>query len=154
MHVRPKTGVVREIPAVVIRIVVKNDWIVIPIPVTDVHVIDGCHAEVKPTESETIARAACQSIDMPTADGAGKVSVFPSTVDMEPSVSAPSLVSNPSSVRVDVWRVRMSLAVTEIGPRDGARRANRRGATCWRRMRGLRAATFLSMLRKRAGDNR
>src|SRR6202030_668408 len=104
------SGVVGQIPAVVVGIVVDDDGIAVPVPVIGVVVIVGSYAEVEAAEPEAIAVSSAQMILMAAAKAAGEAAVFPGMIQVIVRVAAAGIVANPLVIVVHVRGVRM------IGP--------------------------------------
>lgn len=115
VHVGAKPRVISQIPAGIIRVFVEDDVVPVPVPAIDKCNVCRGNAEIEAAEKEAIRTSAFQSPYMSGAEFAGKVSMFPGTVEMVTCVVAPFVVPNPSVVRsVDVWRLRMARPVIEL----------------------------------------
>ncbi len=82
VHVRPRSGVVCQVIARVIRIVVQHDVVGVPEPVADVRVVSRRDAEEEAVEAESLWSAAGEAIDAGRADRAREVTVLPRTIEV------------------------------------------------------------------------
>src|ERR1700691_3783571 len=120
----PEPHVIGEVPAHVIRIVVNHDLVGIPKPASTEADIEGSHVEIESAEPEASRNAACQPPNMPLANAAGEVSMFPRMIKMVMRIVFAGVVSHPLAVGMDVGRLRMPGLVGNgmIGPRRGVPR--------------------------------
>src|SRR5260370_40336153 len=110
VDVGAESGVVGQVPAVVVGIVVDDDGIAVPIPVIGVVVIVGSYAEVEAAEPEALAVSSAKGIDVTAAKAAGEAAVFPGMIEVIVRVAATGIMADPSAIVVNVRRIRM------IGP--------------------------------------
>ena len=110
MHVDTKPGVVGEIPAEVVGVIVDDDVIVIPIPAVYVSQVERGDAEEICAESEAVWTTTSQSPDVTRANSF-KVSMFPGAVKVKPGIAASGSVSNPFAIFVDMRGFGVSFAV-------------------------------------------
>lgn len=113
MHVGAESRVVGEVPAFVIRIVVDNDVIVVPIPIINVAEIEGSYAEVISAEPEAVGPATTQAPHVTRSDSALEAAMLPGAVEVEPGIAAAIGVANPLVILVNVrsFRVRGFIAI-------------------------------------------
>ena len=108
MHIGAKPRIVGEVPPRMIGVVVNQDVVAVPKPVTYVVIIVGRNLEVVIADVKPLSVAAQQAIDAVRADGFRKASVFPGTIEMVMRIVAACVMSYPSaSVRVNVRSFRM-----------------------------------------------
>jgi hypothetical protein len=113
VHVGAEPGVVGEVPAVVVWIVVDRDWIGIPQPVAAEAEIVRCDAEVVSAKPEPSRATACEVKDMAAPEPAGESTVLEGMIEVIVRVVTTAVMTNPAAVGVHMRCVRMSLAVTE-----------------------------------------
>jgi len=147
VDVGAESGVVGQVPAVVVGIFVDDDGIAVPIPVVGVVVVVGSYAEIEAAEPKALAISSAKVIDVAAAKAAGEAAVFPGMIEMIVRVAATGIMADPSAIVVDVRRIRMTLPIAEgasVVLRVGVRaaiigtailgaailRAVRRGASC------------------------
>ena len=111
MNVRPQSGVIGQVPSVVIGILVDHDLIGVPQPVVTENDIERRDAEEEPTEPETSRAASFESKEMPAAEPAGEAAMRPRVIEMEVAVVTAYAMPNPFAVPVHVWRVGVSSTV-------------------------------------------
>lgn len=115
VHVGAKSRVVSQIPAGIIRIFVEDEVVPVPVPAIHKRDVRWSNAEVEAAEPETIRASPFESPYMSGTEFAGKVPMFPGTVEMVTGVITPFVVPNPSVVgSVDVRCLRMARAVVEL----------------------------------------
>jgi len=116
--VGPQPGVVREIPADVVRIVVDRDVIAVPEPVVDIGELPRRDAEEEAVEKEAI------SVSSPepewTPEPARETPVLKGMIEVEASITPAGIVSDPPAIGVNVGRVGMPRFVAKAA---GVRRA-------------------------------
>ena len=88
MDIGSEAGVVGEIPAWVIGIVVQHDVIAVPQPIVGVVVVVRRDAPVKAAEPEAVAASAFDAINVVAANYAAEAAVFPGMVKMVMSIVA------------------------------------------------------------------
>ena len=113
MDVGSQPHVVGQIPAIVIRIVVEDDVVIIPIPVIAIADVEGCDAEIVSAEPEAARTTAPKTPDMAASDGEREVAVLPGMVKMEAGVVASGVMSYPAVVGMNVRGLGMAGLVTE-----------------------------------------
>ena len=95
MDVGSEAGVVGEIPARVIGVVIQHDVIAVPQPIVGVVVVVRRHAPVKAAEPEAVAASAFDAINVVPANFAAETSVFPNVILMVTSIVAASFMADP-----------------------------------------------------------
>src|ERR1700722_4210010 len=95
MDIGAEAGVIGEIPAGVIGIVVQHDVIAVPQPIVGVVVVVRRDVPVKATEPEAVAASPFDAIDVVAANFTSEVSVFPNVILMVTSVVAASFMADP-----------------------------------------------------------
>jgi len=113
VDVGAESGVVGQVPAVVVGIFVDDDGIAVPIPVVGVVVVVGSYAEIEAAEPKALAVSSANVIDVAAAKAAGEAAVFPGMIEMIVRVAATGIVADPSAIVVDVRRIRMTLPIAE-----------------------------------------
>jgi hypothetical protein len=131
MDVHPQPGVVRQIPADVVGIVVNRDRIAVPEPAVDEGVIPGCDAEEETIEPEPVSVSAPQPVLVP--EPAGETPVLIRMIEVVVSVATAGIVSDPPAVVVNVRRVGMPRLVTKVPTSSVMRSAvsHRGGTVTW-----------------------
>lgn len=118
MDVSAQPGVISQVPAGVIGIVVNHDIVISPIPVIDVIVVIGCHAKIKSAEPETIPVPALNPVDMPGAEFAAEASMFPGMIEVVVRVVPAGVVSHLTiCLRVHVRRFGMIRLIAKAATR-------------------------------------
>lgn len=107
------SGVVGEIPTVVVGIFVDHDGIAVPVPVTGVVVIKGRYAEVEAVEPEAFAVSSSKVKLMAAAKAAVEAAVFPGMIQVVVRIAATGIVTDPMVIVVNVRRVRVIGAIAE-----------------------------------------
>lgn len=103
MHVSSDSGIVGEIPARMVWILVNHDRIGGPNPVVDIRVIERGDAEVSATEPEALAGAPLQMEDVTGSKTECKAAVFERMIEAETAVIRWIVfVPDPLAVRVDM----------------------------------------------------
>ena len=102
MRVGAESRVVGQIPAFVIRIIVDNDVIVVPIPIINVAEIEGSYAEVKSAEPEAAGSSAAQAPHVTRSDSALEAAMLPGVVKVKSGIAAAVGVADPFVILVDV----------------------------------------------------
>lgn len=105
VHVGAESRVVGEIPTIVIRIVVDNDVIVVPIPIVNVAEIEGSYAEVVSAEPEAAGSSAAQAPDVTRSDSTLEAAMLPGVFKMESGIATALGVADPLVILVDVRSV-------------------------------------------------
>ena len=95
MGVGAEPGVVGEIPAGVIGIVVDHDVVAVPQPIAGVVIVVRRDAPEKATKPETVAAAAFETINVVAANFAAEVSVFPNVILMITAIVAAPVMTDP-----------------------------------------------------------
>lgn len=113
MHVGAESRVVGEVPAFVIRIVVDNDVVVVPIPIINVAEIEGSYAEVISAEPEAAGPATTQAPHVTRSDSALEAAMFPRVFKTESGIATAIGVAYPVVILVDVrsFGVRRFIAI-------------------------------------------
>ena len=88
VDVGAESGVVGQIPAVVVGIFVDDDGIAVPEPISSVVVIIGRHAEEEAAEPEALAVSSAKAEHMAAAKAAVEAAVFPGMLDVIVLVAA------------------------------------------------------------------
>jgi hypothetical protein len=107
-------GVIGEIPAWVIWIVVQHDVVAAPQPVAGVVIVVRRDAPEIAAEPETVAASAFDAINVVAANFTAEASVFPNVILMVARIVAASGMTDPLiALRMDVWGFGMALLVAE-----------------------------------------
>src|SRR5579863_433605 len=108
VNVGAESWVVRQIPAVVIRIFEDRDGVAIPVPIVDKTVIVRGYVEVKSTEPETIPISPAKLEHMPASKTAREAAVLEGPVHLIMRIVPARVMADPFIVAVDVRSLRMS----------------------------------------------
>ena len=114
MDVNTETHVISEVPPRVIRVVVKDDIVAVPIPAIAVGNVIGRDTEIESSEPEAVWTSANQPPYMVSADLSREVSVFPGMVEVIVCVSRACMTHPAVIVGVNVRRFGMSGLISEI----------------------------------------
>ena len=114
MHIGPKPGVVCEVPAGMIGILVNHDGVAIPEPAINIAKLVWEYAEKVTVKPEPIAVPALEPENMAGSKTAAKASMFPRMIKVEASIIRSRIVPDPFTVRLDVGRVRMPGSVGKV----------------------------------------
>jgi hypothetical protein len=98
VDVGPESRVVREIPAVVIGILVDDHMVRIPQPAVHEWVIVRRHAEVETIEPEAFARTTSQAEDVTRPKAASEASALPRMIQVVMRIQTAGIVADPSAV--------------------------------------------------------
>jgi hypothetical protein len=157
--VRTQSGVVREIPADVVRIVVNHDRIAIPQPAIDEAVVPRRDAEVEAIEPEPVSVPSLEPEHMAGTEPTRETPVRKGMIEVIVRITPAGIVSDPRAVGVNVGRVWMPWLVAKVANSSVLRRAaSRRSRTAlWNEAtaEAMHTATTVlaaSALRK-GGDN-
>jgi hypothetical protein len=90
-----EAGVIREIPAWVIWVVVQHDVIAVPQPIIGVVVVVRRDVPVKAAEPETVAASAFDAVNVVTANFTAEASVFPNVILMVARIVAAGVMADP-----------------------------------------------------------
>src|ERR1700688_3811928 len=88
-------GVVGEIPARVIWVVVQHDVVAVPHPIVGVVVVVRRDAPVKAAEPEAVSAAAFDAINVVATNFAAEASVFPNVILMVTGIVAAPVMTDP-----------------------------------------------------------
>ena len=114
MRVCSGPGIVRQVEAGVIRILIDNDRISIPNPIRDIGEVVRENAKVGAPEPESAGAAAFETEDMTGSEAQREVSVLPGMIYVIVPIVTSHIVTNPLTVAMHVRGVRMSLEIAEI----------------------------------------
>src|SRR4051794_18168667 len=106
MNISARTGVICKIVSGMVRIIVNDDLIAIPIPAIHVTEVVRCNSEVEAVEPEPIRAAAGQPPDVPRPETAPESAVLPRMLDTIVLVMTPHVVAYPASALIDMGSVR------------------------------------------------
>lgn len=134
VYVRAQPDVVSQVVAWIVWIVIKNDVIAVPEPIIAINNVRLCHLKEEAAKAKAVRVASSETPDMTTANGAGKMPVFPRMVKMVarvmPLMAYPAII-----VSVNVRRFRMAFLIAESGMLRlalGWMRSGMRRSMCWR----------------------
>jgi hypothetical protein len=156
MDVSAEAHVIRQVPTIVIGIVIKHDVVTVPQPVAAEGEIERRYAEKEAAETETPRASSGEPKHVVAADASRKVTVLKRMIQMIVRVVSAAVVAHPCSIVVNVRRARMAFLIRDVRGRSMgwscSMRSRGRRTGCWR-MRGtaangVTAATSASMLRK------
>jgi hypothetical protein len=126
VNIGAQPNVIGQIPPDVIRIVIDHDVIRSPIPIATIADIVWRNREEEAAESEPLWATSAKPPDVTSTYGSGKMSVFPSPVDVIVRVTAPSIVADPLIVLgVNVRSLWMPRLVSKRAPLRSRRRLMR-----------------------------
>jgi hypothetical protein len=117
VNVGAQPDVVSEIPAFVIGVFVDHDIVAIPEPVAGIVKVKRGDAEVIAAKPETAGIASLNAPPVSTAEATVEAAVLPGVIDVEAVVFAPTPVSDPFAVAVDVRGFGMAFPVVVGTPR-------------------------------------
>src|SRR5579863_9143749 len=150
VNVCSQPDVIRQVPADVIGIVINNDVISIPVPVSTVAQIIGRYAEVESAEPKPARAASREMPDVARSKAACESSMLVRVIHMIVSIIPSRIMADPLAVRVDVGSIWVTaLIVKSSRRRPGARCAPKRSRATGRSVRGGKvgmAATFAVLL--------
>src|SRR5260370_4840466 len=113
VDVGAESGVVGQVPAVVVGIFGDDDGIAVPIPVVGEVVIVASDAEIEAAEPKALAISSAKVIDVAAAKAAGEAAVFPGMIEMIARVAATGIIADPSALAAGGRRIRMTLPIAE-----------------------------------------
>ncbi len=132
MNISAQPNVVREVPSHVVRIIVDDDVIVIPIPAVAIAKVIRRHRKEESANREPVRPASAQPPHMPRPNPALKMPMLPRMVHMVVVVPSTAVMPNPSVVLgVYVWGLGMALLVAKSPPVVSLARSLR--SRYWRR---------------------
>jgi hypothetical protein len=102
VHVDAESWIVGKIPAIVIRIIVDHDVIVVPIPIINITEIEGSYAEVISSEPEAAGPSAAQAPHVARSESALEAAMLPGMVKVESGIATAIVVADPLVILVDV----------------------------------------------------
>jgi hypothetical protein len=114
VDVRAQSGVVREVPADVVGIVVNHDRIAIPEPAVDEAVVPWRDAEEEAVEPEPPSVPSLEVEHMAAAEPAREPPVLKRMIEVIVGITTAGLVSDPASVAVNVGRIGMPRLVAKV----------------------------------------
>ena len=129
MNVRAEPGVVRQVPAVVVGVIVDGDLITVPEPVAAEAEVVRRHAKIEPVEPETISPAAFKPELVSSFEPTREATVFPGVIEVVMRIVATRIMSDPSVVMVHVRNVRVAGHIGSMSLHSGPRRTSGRNVT-------------------------
>jgi len=111
-------GIIGEIPARVIGIVVDHDVVAVPQPIAAVVIVVRRDAPEKAAEPETVPASSFEAINVVAANFAAETSVFPRAVKMVMRIAAAPVMTDPTitfSMNVGSFGVALLVTVTGAG---------------------------------------
>lgn len=136
MDVGAESGVVCQIPAVVVGVVVNYNLVGTPVPIVDEAVVGGSNIEEETAEPEAVAVATFDAPLMAAADAAGEAAMLKRMIDVIAGIIAAGIVADPLIIGVDVRGIRVAISV-----------GISRGFLLWRALRFLRRSALVVLLR-------
>jgi hypothetical protein len=124
-----ETGVVRQVPADVVRVIVDGDLIAVPEPVVDEAVVVRRYAEIESVEPKTISVAAFEPELVSASNSSRVATVFKGVIEVIVGIIAARIMSNPMVVIVYVRNVRVTGDVRLMPSNAGWRRTVGRDVT-------------------------
>src|SRR5579859_549284 len=113
MHISPQPDVIRQIPAVMVRIVIEDDLVRIPQPAIAERDVIRRYAEIKSAEPETSRSAACQPPVVAWPKTAGESPMLPWMIQVVVWVTAARIVAHPT-IMIYMRSVGVSLMIAEV----------------------------------------
>src|SRR5664279_1076490 len=104
VHVNARANVVGEVVTFVIRVVVDDDFIAIPVPAIRVYDVAGGDAEIEAAKPEAAGSTPGESPNVARAESAGEAAVLPRMVEMEANVGATRIMADPMVAGIYVRR--------------------------------------------------
>lgn len=110
MNVGAEPDVVREIPADVIGVVVKDNVVTVPEPVSARTHLERCDAEIIAAKPEATRAASLQTKHKACSDAAGKAPMLPRMIEVQARIIS-KVVPHPLAVPMHMWRTGMTRIV-------------------------------------------
>ena len=114
VHVNARANVVGEVVTFVIRVVVDDDFIAIPVPAIRVYDVAGGDAEIEAAKPEAAGSTPGESPNVARAESAGEAAVLPRMVEMEANVGATRIMADPMVAGIYVRRFGMTGPIAEV----------------------------------------
>ena len=113
--IRSQPDVVGEVPAWIVGIIVQDDVVVVPLPVSAIIVVVRRNLKEEAAKLEALAVSAVKAPNVTRADGLREAAVFPRVVGM--IVGVMSLMSHPLVIfRVYVGSFRVAFLIAKAAP--------------------------------------
>ena len=112
MNVGAQPGVVGEVPANMVGVVINHDVVAVPIPVITVGKVKRGDTEVEAAKPETAGTASLHPPTVSPAEATFEMAMLPGVVEVEAVVVVPALMPDPFAIVVDVRSFRVALIVT------------------------------------------
>ena len=106
--------VVGEVVTWVVGVVINDDFIAAPIPVTGISEVVGRDAEIEAIEPEPAGRTSHESPDMSGAEAASEVAVLPRTIDVVVFSPTSDVMTDPSIATIYVRSFGMAGLIVEV----------------------------------------
>jgi len=113
VDVRSSSWVIRQVPTVVVRILINHNLVAIPQPVARVSVVKWGDAEGIAAYPKPISVSALNSKDVARAKAPGKPPVLKGMVHVKTMLVPSEIMTYPLTVWMNVWSVRMIFAIAE-----------------------------------------
>jgi len=114
MDICVQSHIKSEVPPDVVRVVVNHDLVTSPHPVVAIANVIRGDAEIVPAKPEAARASSHQPPDMSPSETSSKVAVLPRVVEMVVAVLPARIMSDPPSIRVDVWSVGVPFRIAII----------------------------------------
>src|ERR1035437_2072205 len=114
VHVNARANVVGEVVTFVIRVVVDDDLIAIPVPAMREHDVAGGDAEIEAANPEADGSTPGESPNVARAEAAGEAAVLPRMVEIEANVGATRIVADPMVTAIHVRSLGMAGAIAQV----------------------------------------
>jgi len=106
-----ESGVIGEIPAIVVRVLIDHDRIAVPEPVPAEAIVVGSDAEIEVVEPEAFPIPALEMKHMAPTEAAAEMSVLPRMIAMKVGIATTRIVPDPPVVVMNMGGVWMSWLV-------------------------------------------
>ncbi|MCU1297931.1 MAG: hypothetical protein JWO91_2209 [Acidobacteriaceae bacterium] len=117
MNIGAQSGVIREVPTIVVRVRVDHDVVTIPEPVVGIIVVVWSNLKEKTTYIESIPASASEPPDVLWTNATIKASMLPRMIEMIVGIVASAVVSHPLIIfGVDVGSIGMFRLIAETVP--------------------------------------
>jgi hypothetical protein len=111
VNVGAQPGIVGEVPALVVGVLVNHDIVAVPKPIIGVGKVKRGDAEVVAAKPETAGIASLNAPAVSAAEAAVETAMLPGVIDVEADVIASAFVPHPLAVTVDVGSFGVAYAV-------------------------------------------
>ena len=115
MDVGPGAGIVGDVPAGMVRVVIDDDRIRGPEPVIDVRVVERGDGKVGAVEPEALAITALKVKNVAGSEAEREAAVFEGVLEVEAAgVAIIAIVADPAAIGVDMRSVRVAGGIAKV----------------------------------------